>query len=86
MLTETFYIFQFRPIDRYRNAYAMCPGFRMITPGNYPGQGCLGSTAYNQNARSCGDTTSYFEGNAAYKTGWTADQLLVHTTYFIFYR
>lgn len=77
---------QFRPISTHRDAFALCSGFRLSSPGKYPGHGCLGSTGHNNHIWYCGDTTSYYEGNTARKTGWTADQLLIDTTYFIFYR
>jgi len=58
----------------------------MTSPGRYPGFACLGSTAYNHLSKYCGDTHFFDETTAAYKTGWTADKLLIETTYFIFYR
>ena len=77
---------QFRLISTHRDAFAMCPGFRLTSPGRYPGHGCLGSSAYTNHPTYCGDTTSYYEGDGGYKKGWTADELLVKTTYLIFYR
>ena len=65
--------------------YAPGSRFRLTTKGKYPGHGYLGLTAHNARTWYWGDTISYYQDNPEPNTWWTADQLLIKTSYTSFF-
>lgn len=80
---------QFRAVNLQKNSFALCPGGSIQTHSGYDGNlaelFCLGSNKLTIDGSDCGDFANWDRSGYGKGIDYSADQLLVKTTFLIFY-